>query len=389
MATTTLTSVFPLTCTSEQFGILKDTLDRYTASFNRVCLVGWEMPRLNGVELHKLTYFPEREASGLGSQLTCSARVKATDATASARTKLRKGEKVSCPKAKGLVSIRYDSNSIRIWFDRKEVSLSTVAGRIKIGLDICDYHKARLDWKVCSCDLVLHKNNKLYLHVVFDKEFASVASTQTVGCDLGVNKPVVTSRNEFLGKRDWRRVQERYFKTRKSLQAKGTRSAKRRLQKIGARENRFRKDCDHVISKILVTRYGPGTTLVLENLSQIRKSTKHKKGTPTKRRFHNWSFFRLRSFLEYKAPMYGCSVEFVNPRYTSQECSKCHYVARSNRKSQSEFVCKVCGFKHNADLNASKNIEFRFLYQAGTPDLVRAQSIARMSGLSGQAVCFS
>ena len=37
-------------------------------------------------------------------------------------------------------------------------------------------------------------------------------------------------------------------------------------------------------------------------------------------------------------------------------CSKCGYCARNNRKTQANFECKSCGFKLNADLNASRNI---------------------------------
>mgnify|MGYP003346247760 CR=1 FL=1 len=44
-----------------------------------------------------------------------------------------------------------------------------------------------------------------------------------------------------------------------------------------------------------------------------------------------------------------------NPAYTSQECSNCHYTNKKNRKTQSEFVCKCCGLKINADVNASRN----------------------------------
>jgi transposase len=46
----------------------------------------------------------------------------------------------------------------------------------------------------------------------------------------------------------------------------------------------------------------------------------------------------------------------VNPRHTSQECSACGCIDKENRKSQSKFVCKDCGFTANADINAAINI---------------------------------
>ncbi len=40
---------------------------------------------------------------------------------------------------------------------------------------------------------------------------------------------------------------------------------------------------------------------------------------------------------------------------TSQTCSKCGHVSRSNRKGK-QFKCVHCGFSLDADLNASRNI---------------------------------
>ena len=52
----------------------------------------------------------------------------------------------------------------------------------------------------------------------------------------------------------------------------------------------------------------------------------------------------------------GFQLMKVNPAYTSQKCSCCGYTNKGNRKNQSDFCCKKCGFKLNADLNASRNI---------------------------------
>ncbi len=59
---------------------------------------------------------------------------------------------------------------------------------------------------------------------------------------------------------------------------------------------------------------------------------------------------------EYKAGEYGVSIVYVDPRYTSQRCSCCGYVARNNRRSQSWFKCRSCGHSEHADVNAAKNI---------------------------------
>ena len=91
----------------------RETSAQYTASFNRVCAVGREMPRLNGVELHHQTYTAERSATALPAQFVCSARVKATEAIASCRARTRRGRKVSCPKSRR-AAIRYDARSAKV-----------------------------------------------------------------------------------------------------------------------------------------------------------------------------------------------------------------------------------------------------------------------------------
>ncbi|KKM79121.1 hypothetical protein LCGC14_1353000, partial [marine sediment metagenome] len=159
---------------------------------------------------------------------------------------------------------------------------------------------------------------------------------------------------KFLGQRRWREINQRYFRLKKALQAKGTKSAKRHLVKLSRKENRFRRDCDHVLSKQLVTQHQEGTLFVLEDLTNIRQRVKARKRVG--RSIHSWSFARLKFFLEYKAKLYRHAIDFVDPRYTSQKCSQCQHIDKKNRKTQSSFLCRKCGFQCNADLNAAFNI---------------------------------
>src|SRR5262249_49623122 len=120
-----------------------------------------------------------------------------------------------------------------------------------------------------SADLIL-KDGKLWLHVVLtlpDVPFSD--SGIAVGVDLGLKHPAVTSEACFLGPKRWREIDRRSFRLRRSLQAKGTRSAKRHLRRLRRKVNRFRRDCDHVLAKRIVQSASPGTTIVVENLTDI------------------------------------------------------------------------------------------------------------------------
>jgi len=46
----------------------------------------------------------------------------------------------------------------------------------------------------------------------------------------------------------------------------------------------------------------------------------------------------------------------VNPKHTSQRCSRCGFVHKWNRHGLG-FRCGNCGFSLNADLNGARNIE--------------------------------
>jgi IS605 OrfB family transposase len=70
----------------------------------------------------------------------------------------------------------------------------------------------------------------------------------------------------------------------------------------------------------------------------------------------SWSPAELEKFIEYKAEDLGKSVLYINPKHTSQKCSRCGHVSKDNRHG-SVFKCINCGFELNADLNASRNIE--------------------------------
>ncbi|WP_399896731.1 zinc ribbon domain-containing protein [Streptomyces sp. BBFR51] len=84
------------------------------------------------------------------------------------------------------------------------------------------------------------------------------------------------------------------------------------------------------------------------------RSKLQKKGTK-----YSWPFAQLGTLIAYKAQKAGVPVIYVDPAYTSQECSQYHHTARTNRTSQARFACKVCVFVEHVDHNSSHNISRR------------------------------
>jgi putative transposase len=370
----------------EQAKVLQETLRQFTEAFNAVCAYGWRQHEKNGVRLHHATYRETKAACpGLVSDLLIQARVKATEALKSAFTwkarheanyqkqaaKAAKRGKpapqfkpVRGPRSKSC-PIRYNLHTYALNWERSTVRLSTSSGKQSIPFTLPAYAQKYSGATVCTADLCYRKGS-WWLHVVVQVPAPlHPKSDEVIGVDLGINRPAVTSKKHFLGHRHWKEIDRRYFRIRRKLQSNGSKNAKRHLKKWSKRQQRFHRDCDHVLSKRIIQNALPGSTVVLENLSNIRDNAKmgggKQKNIDNKRRLHNWTFAQLYNFIAYKGQERGIVVVKIDPRHTSQRCSKCGYQHRANRRSQSLFLCRQCGYCLNADLNAAQNIREKHL----------------------------
>jgi IS605 OrfB family transposase len=345
---------------------LAETSRQFTAVFNAICAHGWRERLSNGVTLHHATYYPlKADYPDLVSDLHVQARVKATEAVKSALALDTTGRKVSQPHA-DTCPPRYNMHTYRVDWESRTVRMSLIGGRQTIRFRVPDYAARYAGNPVDTADLI-HHDGTWWLHVVVTVSAPDVAPVdQVVGVDLGLSRPAVTSNNRFLGKRAWKAIERRLFKLKRALQQRGTKSAKRHLRKVRHKQVRFRHHADHILSRQIVRSVEPGGTIVLENLKGIRKRAKIRRKTETQRRIHSWSFAQLKKFIEYKAEERGCTVVAVDPRHTSQACSRCGHTARNNRRSRDLFVCRACGYSLHADLNGARNIAAKYRAEGGT-----------------------
>jgi putative transposase len=238
------TIVVQLNPTKEQACILARTLQEHTECYNAVARLGFESTCSNGVELHKATYYALRKQyPDLPAQLSCAARVKATEAVKSAltwqkkhaarHTKLvatarKRGKEpptfkpVRCPLSKS-APIRYDQRSYWVKWETLTASLATVADRMELSFTVPEHAQQYLGGKVCSADLCVRKGH-YFLHIVVSLPPPRVdTSPDVIGVDLGLTHPAVTSNRHFLGEHRWKEQERRIFRLRRKLQAKGTR----------------------------------------------------------------------------------------------------------------------------------------------------------------------
>lgn len=155
---------------------------------------------------------------------------------------------------------------------------------------------------------------------------------------------------EFYGNgRKNKYMRRRYQHLRRKLQKEKHMNA---LKRINNKEQRIMKDIDHKISHdIIETAVAHDVKLIkLEQLSNIRSTTRTSR--KNNHSLHNWSFYRLAQYIEYKAKLAGIRVEYVNPAYTSQRCPVCGHVHHANDR---KYSC-MCGYHIHRNLLGAMNI---------------------------------
>jgi putative transposase len=235
------------------------------------------------------------------------------------------------------------------------VSIKTLGERVEMPFQVSDHHRVLLDGKRGQADLILRKG-RWYLYVAVEvPDGTPVKTTDVLGVDLGIRNLATDSDGDRYTGEAVEVTRVTLQTQRAELQQVGTRSAHKKLQRVGRKESTFRKIVNHTLSKRLVAKAkDTGRAIALEDLKGIRDRVTVRKSQ--RARHCGWSFFQLRAFVTYKATIAGVPLVLVDPRNTSRTCPECWHCDRGNRRSQSEFVCKSCGFADHADVVGARNI---------------------------------
>ena len=343
----------------EQSEKLRATIQRFNEAANWLAGKAFEHRLPNKVALQKLYYRDLRSQFGLSAQMAvrCIAQV----------VEAYKRDKDKCPEFRSHAAMPYDQRIMSFkGIDR--VSLLTLEGRVLVPIIMGKYQQERFTNAKGQADLVLRKDGKWFLLVTVDMpDGTPTPVTDFVGVDLGVTNIATTDDGQQYSGDRVESVRQKLRVHRKSLQktaaqskAQGKRpkNVKRRLKVVSNKEQRFRRDVNHVISKRLVAKAkDTGCGIALEDLNGIRDRTRFRK--PQRARMTGWAFYQLRFFIEYKARLNGIPVIVVDPRNTSRTCAECGHCEKANRRSQEKFQCKKCGHHDLADVNAARNIRAR------------------------------
>ncbi|MBC8097992.1 MAG: transposase, partial [Armatimonadetes bacterium] len=239
-----LTATTKLMPTNEQRQTLLQTLERANAACQSISAVAWANKTFNRVRLHHLTYYPVREEFGLTAQMAVRVIGKVSDAYKKDKKTKRAFHKHG--------AVPYDSRILTWDIGNQMVSIWTLDGREPIPF-VCGEHQQKLlPFQQGESDLV-YRDGTFYLFTTCDvPDDKMIDPADYLGIDLGIKNIAVSSDGTIHSAKHLLNVRHRHRRLRKKLQAKGTKSAKRKLKQLSGKEARFARNVNHGISKQIV-----------------------------------------------------------------------------------------------------------------------------------------
>ena len=206
------------------------------------------------------------------------------------------------------------------------------------------------------------------LHLIYKKEVNPVIQSddKVTAIDLGVRnlatvvvegekQPLIFDGKILISKLRW--FAKKTARIKSIIAEQGLKNCKR-LARLVVKERNYVKDYIHKISRWIVdlAKEKGVSRIVIGDLN--KHIAKIDIGDRVNQQLHRILFGKLVKMIEYKAEELGIKVEQIDESYTSQKCSVCGAVKKSNRKYRGLYVCSKCGAVINADVNGARNILF-------------------------------
>lgn len=221
-------------------------------------------------------------------------------------------------------------------------------GEVKIKL-----HRP-IDGKIKTA-IIKRKAGKYYACFSAEVEECRLPTTnQVVGLDMGISNLVTTSDGEFYEPPKFLRQSEKHIKLLQRKVARREKNSNRRrkavheLQITHEHVANQRRDVSYKIAKEIVENYD---IIAVEDLNTQGMMKNHHLA----KSIGDASWTTFQNILSFKAEEAGKLVVKVDPKYTSQICSKCGKIVKKDL-SVRVHNCPYCGLKLDRDVNAAINI---------------------------------
>lgn len=219
---------------------------------------------------------------------------------------------------------------------------------------------------------ILYKNNKWMVNIIYEitepkkRKFYNI-----MAIDLGIINLATTvdlKGNSTIYKGSQALAIQYYFnkeiaKNKSKTKIQHGKKWSNAISRMNNKMTRQTNQIIHTVSKSIVdeAKRNKVGTIIVGDIKNIRKGKKWNKKSSQK--LHSWAFSKLTSQIEYKAKLSGIQFKQVSESYTSQTCSNCEIIKKSNRKYRGLYICKECGLDINADVNGSINILKKYLQE--------------------------
>ena len=263
------------------------------------------------------------------------------------------GEKPGYPRFKGLH--RYNS------FTFPQSGFSIVGNELrlsKIGSFPFKLHR-KMEGKIKTCTLCCDASDEWYVCLSCEVERKPLPPNEkAVGIDMGLENWAYLSDGKVIkNPRFFKKDEQALARAQRKLAplVKGTPQRRRQgkvVAKIHQRIRNRRSNFCHQMSRAIVNEY---QYICVEELEVQKMVEGAPLGHHVARSIADASWDQFCRFLSYKAEDAGRKIGFVNPAYTSQECSACGF-REKKRLSQRVHSCAQCGYTVHRDLNAAENI---------------------------------
>ena len=245
----------------------------------------------------------------------------------------------------------FTNGNIAVDFDRGKVKLPKLK-EVKAKL-----HR-NFSGQIKSATVSQMPSGKYYVSILVETEHVELPHTnQNTGIDLGIKDLCITSEGKkYENLKIIRKYEKKLAKLQRKLAHKEKRSQNyyKIRKKIALCHEKIRNTRKDYLDKVSYEIISENQVIVSENL-QIQNMVKNHHLAKS---ISDVSWYELTRQLEYKAKWNGREYIKIDTFYaSSQLCSVCGYQNIETKDlSVREWICPVCGAKHDRDINAAKNI---------------------------------
>ncbi|MBR4407375.1 MAG: transposase [Clostridia bacterium] len=194
---------------------------------------------------------------------------------------------------------------------------------------------------------------------------SSITADDIVGIDFGIKDLAITSEGMvYANPKGYARAKQRLRRYQRALARKRKHSknrikCKHKIARLYQRITNARINVAHQFTSDVVYKSKP-KMVVIEDLKPSNMTKNHKLASA----ILDANFGRMRNYLEYKCKWNNIQLIQAPCFYaSSQYCSHCGQYKKEDLKLKDrEWVCPVCGHRHDRDFNAAENLKFYGLW---------------------------